>query len=227
MGQGVGFGRRSSFPSSGGDGVFMSGGLGVLRDLSGNDRYQCAIFCEGAGYWYGTGVLSDGAGRDQYDAQWYGQGGSAHFAVAAFLDEAGDDLYNSRARRQNVILGCGHDFSVSWAEDMGGDDIYGGPSLAFGAGNDGGSGFFLDRAGADRYESRANSSFGFAHAPRDDGFRIRSGTFGFFMDAAGIDGYSRPAVPPVGDNLSWVQGDRTMYGERGAGIDREADRLGI
>lgn len=227
MGQGAGFGRRTTFPSSGGDGVFMSGGLGVLRDQGGDDQYQCAIFCSGAGYWYGTGVLADGDGADRYNAQWYGLGGSAHFAVAAFLDAAGPDQYNQEGRRQNVILGCGHDFSTSWAEDMGGDDIYAAPSLAFGVGNDGGSGFFLDRAGDDQYESHADSTFGFARAPRDDAFRIRSGTFGFFMEAGGEDRYSRPTVEPLSDDGEWTQGDRATFGERGAGIDRDAVRIGI
>ncbi len=66
--------------------VWWSGGLGVLRDVSGNDRYEAGIFAQGAGYWQGTGILSDGSGNDRYDPFWYAQGSAAHFAVGILAD---------------------------------------------------------------------------------------------------------------------------------------------
>src|SRR5690606_37171726 len=71
--QGAGFGRRADAT-----GDYMSGGLGVLRDRAGADRYTAGVFAQATGYWFGTGLLLEGAGDDRYDAVWYVQSGDAH-----------------------------------------------------------------------------------------------------------------------------------------------------
>ncbi len=225
LGQGEGFGRRADgIP----DGQFMSGGLGVLRDVSGADTYRAGIFAQASGYWFGTGLLVDSAGNDTYDGQWYVQSGSAHFATSAFIDEHGDDIYNSTALRQNVAIGGGHDFSAAFFVDREGHDIYYAPGLGFGAGNAGGFGAFGDASGDDAYDSTSDLSFGNAsvETPGDPARRM-SGTVGLFMDADGVDTYARPTIAPVASDSEWTQSAHTGESESGAGIDRSAGRLGI
>ncbi len=223
LGQGMGFGRRGDY-----DRVYMSGGLGVLRDRSGTDRYTAGIFAQASGYWYGTGVLVDSAGDDHYDAQWYAQSGAAHFAISVFLEEGGNDVYNASARRQNVTLGGGHDLSVSWFVDRAGTDEYHAPNLSIGAGNEAGAGFFADAAGDDTYECSSDFSFGNAFVRSDDTLRKAVGTLGIFLDADGTDTYTRPTTAPPEDDATWTQ-SRTAgeASERGAGLDRTAGTLGI
>lgn len=226
IGQGAGFGRRADFTP---DMVFMSGGLGVLRDATGDDAYTAGIFAQATGYWYGTGMLLDGAGNDRYDGQWYVQAGAAHFAAAVLLEEGGNDDYNAMARLQNVVLGGGHDFSISWLIDRGGADVYRAPCLSFGTGNEAGAGFFADALGDDTYTSTCDLSFGNASLPNlGDMLRRAVGTYGIFMDADGSDSYTRPTVTPVANDATWTQ-SRTAgeMSEHGAGVDRSGGRLGI
>lgn len=224
LGQGAGFGRRADFTP---DRTFMSGGLGVLRDRAGADRYTAGIFAQATGYWYGAGLLVDSAGDDHYDGQWYVQSGAAHFGVSALIEGGGADTFNATARRQNVAIGGGHDFSASVFVDRAGDDDYRAPGLSFGTGNDGGAGLFFDAAGDDRYDATNDRSFGNASAPPDDSFRVGAGTYGLFMDADGADTHARPTVEPVGNDAEWTQRIHEDAGEQGAGIDREGGRLGI
>ena len=220
LGQGMGFGRRGDA-----DLIYMSGGLGVLRDATGTDRYTAGIFAQASGYWFGTGLLVDSSGNDHYDAQWYAQSGSAHFAVSVLLEEAGNDVYNETARRMNVTLGGGHDYSIAWMIDRAGDDIYRAPNLSIGAGNDEGAGIFADAAGTDTYECTSDFAFGNAHAS-GDAFRGMSGTLGLFMDADATDSYTDPTTPPPANDTSWTQTHTGAASESGAGVDRTGE-LGI
>ena len=225
LGQGMGFGRRANGTS---DRNFMSGGFALLRDRAGNDRYTAGIFAQGSGYWFGTGMLIDGAGDDHYDAQWYVQSGAAHYAISVLIDEEGNDQYNQTARRQNVMLGGGHDFSVSWFIDRAGNDSYLAASLSLGAGNAAGFGIFADARGTDTYETSAGSTYGNANQNTEDALRIRAGTIGVFLDADGDDQYTRPPrFLTVEDDMIWTQFIHEGRGEQGIGIDRTSGRLGF
>ena len=226
LGQGAGFGRRADFTP---DRVFMSGGLGVLRDVSGADQYRCGIFGQATGFWYGTGLLSDGAGNDRYDGQWYVQSGSAHFALSVFTEGAGNDVYNQDARRQNVTHGGGHDFSLAVFVERGGDDTYLAPGLSFGAGNAGGTGFFGDAAGTDSYDATRDISLGNASVETPgDALRRLAHTVGVFLDADGVDTYARPEVMPVANDALWRQSAHgPEENEEGVGVDRTGARLGF
>jgi hypothetical protein len=226
LGQGAGFGRRADGTP---DRVFMSGGLGVLRDVSGADRYTCAIFGQSTGYWYGTGVLSDGDGNDHYDGQWYVQSGSAHFALSVFLEGGGDDVYGMTARRQNVTHGGGHDFSLAVFIDRAGDDVYMAPGLSFGAGNAAGTGIFGDASGADSYDATRDLSFGNASIETPgDMLRQMARTLGVFLDADGIDTHTRPEPMPVANDAIWEQRAHVDEpSEEGVGLDRTGGRLGL
>lgn len=222
--QGAGFGRRADFS----DGVFMSGGLAVLRDREGNDRYTVGIFGQATGYWFGTGFLLDGAGDDHYDGEWYVQAGDAHYAIAALIDESGSDRYNSVATRRNAALGGGHDFSVAWLLDLGGDDEWRGPGLSFGTGHAGGFGAFVDAAGVDTYDATGDLSFGNASIETPgDALRRATGSIGIFLERGGADTYARPTIPPLANDSTWTQEAHPDESEHGAGVDRSTGPLGI
>ncbi|MCD8479038.1 MAG: hypothetical protein LRZ88_01650 [Candidatus Cloacimonetes bacterium] len=86
MGQGMGFGLRPA----------LAGGLGLLYDKAGNDRYMGGVYAQGVGYWYSTGVLIDEGGNDVYNAVYYPQGSGIHMASGFLYDHEGDDAYYSR-----------------------------------------------------------------------------------------------------------------------------------
>ena len=50
---------------------FAGGGVGILCDLKGYDRYIADVYGQGASYWYSTGLLLDAEGDDIYRAYQY------------------------------------------------------------------------------------------------------------------------------------------------------------
>lgn len=222
--QGAAFGRRADTS----DRLYMSGGIGILRDLKGKDAYVCGVFGQGAAYWFGTGILADADGNDKYDGFWYVQGATAHFALSVLLEGSGDDQYNTFLTPRATHTGVGHDFSTSWLVDDSGNDTYNAAGLSLGAGNDNGYGFLIDNDGTDSYTSTRNNNLGVAQSPNPDTnprntAKIR--TLGIFIDANGTDTYKRPDMTlPANDKL-WLQG-RAKDGtprrslEHGAGVDQ-------
>ncbi len=180
--QGSAFGRRDDTYVAP-----MSGGIGLLADLgSGKDHYVASVFGQGTGYMFGTGVLEDMGGDDQYEGKWYVQGSDAHFALAVFHDHGGNDQYNN----QNVAptatsMGVGHDYSVGWFLDDGGDDVYHAPGLSLGSGNAQGFGFFIDGGGNDQYTANGGPTMGDYGDPAGDSTRAAEPTLGFLLDRGG------------------------------------------
>lgn len=144
LSQGTGEGLRDDT-----DHLYWSGGLGVLRDVSGADVYTGSVFAQGTAYWFGIGLLSDGAGNDCYDALWYTQGSAAHGGLAFFADASGDDRYQQKWTPKSGNLGCGHDFGAGVFLDLSGNDALTGGGLSLGEGNDQGFGLFVDVGGTD------------------------------------------------------------------------------
>lgn len=219
--QGAGFGRN---PQK--DTVFMSGGLGILRDRSGDDAYVASVFAQATGYWFGTGILADGGGKDRYDGLWYVQGADAHFALCVFLEDSGDDLYNSTLVPAATSIGVGHDFSVAWHIDSGGSDIYRAPGLSLGAGNANGVGVLVNLGGDDEYHAPGEPTLGCGNLSSEvDGDLARRGvpTTGIFIDVGGHDVYDAPSNVVRGDDTSWIDTrelpDSGVTTEHGAGID--------
>jgi hypothetical protein len=181
----------------------IPGGVGVLVDVTGNDRYEADVFGQGSAYWYSLGVLVDGAGNDRYRATWYGQGVGTHAAVGCVVDRKGDDWYFSRRTSQ----GCGHDFSAGILHDAAGNDTYRGLALCQGAGNAwSGVGILIDESGADDYRC-SRRCWGFGSQEK------QAAPFGFFLDLQGVDRYEGP-VADAKDGARWRQD------ARGYGIDR-------
>jgi hypothetical protein len=250
MAQGTGMGRRGD---SAGDFIFMSGGLGVLRDLGdGDDSYMVDVFGQATGFWFGTGVLADAGGNDSYDGKWYNQGSNAHYALAVFLEDSGDDLYNQRIDIRATAVGQGHDFSVGWLVDLEGNDVYSAPGLGMGGGNDNGIGYFIDGGGDDVYDAPDGRTFGGAGIGGDVEARHRSLCLGIFVDGAGQDNYVRfpapeivgegegegegevevPEVdwPLIGNDRTWGLAERRpdkRRMEKGAGVDASEGLLGL
>ncbi len=221
--QGAGFGRRA--PGAG-DNAYMSGGLGVLRDRAGDDVYTTGVFGEGTGYWFGTGVLADGGGNDAYDGKWYVQGSSAHFALALFLDDGGDDKYNQTVTPSATSIGVGHDFSVSWHIDGGGDDVYRAPGLSLGAGNTNGVGVLLNLGGNDQYHAPGEPTLGCGNPSvevESDPGRWQVPTSGIFVDIGGTDVYDAPSNVVRADDTTWIDEREPPDAgilQHGAGVDR-------
>ncbi len=183
MAQGFGFGMRPD----------LAGGIGVLYDGEGNDRYSGGVYAQGVAYWYAIGALFDEKGNDYYDAVYYPQGSGIHLANGALVDMEGEDHYYSK---HGPGQGNGHDWSVGVFVDKKGNDEYsieGGNGL----GLTNSVGIFVDSEGDDKYEQRNPSNYGFANAARE------TGGLGLFLDAGGKDVYPDSAKA---DNKTWQSG---------------------
>lgn len=181
MSQGAGFGVRADYS----DGHSLGGGLGLLWDGAGNDRYTCGVFGQGVGYWQGIGILLDDNGNDVYSGVWYVQGASAHFAIGYLEDRSGDDQYQAT---MNMAQGAGHDFSIGVLLDHTGDDVYQAPNLSLGASNANGIGWFTDVSGNDKYHSNG-TTLGMANPVEENSIRWIALGLGLFMDLNGNDTY--------------------------------------
>ncbi len=177
------------------------GGVGVLWDGGGSDRYR--IDEQGLGYGQaGVGVLFDRAGDDTYDANHAAQG-SAWFGIGMLVDEAGSDRYRSITSSQ----GAAGSFAAAALVDGAGDDTYHVIPEAKVAGLAG------DYHSGDHI--LGNASQGTAMGRRGDLTDGHSwaGGMASLVDLAGNDRYS-------GGN--WVQGVGYWYG-MGFLVDRAGD----
>lgn len=183
MGQGMGFGMRSDF----------AGGLGLVYDRKGNDKYLGGVYAQGVGYWYATGALIDESGNDVYNAIYYPQGSGIHLACGFLYDGAGNDTYYSR---NGPGQGAGHDWGVGALIDNSGNDAYsihGGNGL----GLSNSVGIFVDKGGDDRYERNEAQNYG------NGAFARSTGSIGLFLDMGGKDSYPDSTKA---DNKTWQKG---------------------
>jgi hypothetical protein len=180
MSQGCGYGVRP----------WMSGGIGAIVDLKGNDNYITDIYGQGASYWWSLGLLYDSSGIDSYQCYQYGQGVGTHMTMGLLFDENGNDVYYGKG----VMQGCGHDYAFGWLLDRGGDDTYIGYDKVQGDGSANGIGLLMDIAGNDRYFCSNPSLSQGAGDPRR-GF----GSIGLFCDLGGKDQYDGNGH----DNFYW------------------------
>lgn len=218
MGQGAGSGLRADLT----DGRTVSGGLGLLIDFAGDDRYAAQVFAQGAAFFEAVGILIDGGGHDAFEAAWYAAGASAHQAAGVFIDRgAGHDRYSVS---HSTSLGAAHDYSVAFFIDEGGDDDYVLGDLGIGAAHDNSIAFFTDAAGNDRYAVRATAcaAFGAAKLSGWSASRENAINTGLFMDLSGSDRYESRCTGP-GNDSAWIwprrHADLTLRSESGAGID--------
>jgi len=180
----------------------MSGGIGLLYDLSGNDLYTSDIFGQGSSYWWGLGSLVDEEGNDKYVSYQYAQGAATHMTLGILEDKKGDDVYISHG----VSQGCGHDFAFGLLYDKSGNDDYVTWDLSQGAGSANGVGILVDENGDDGYyvEKKDNTQ-GYGNPRRD------YGSIGIFLDLSGNDHYNGN-----GKDSTWW----TTPSQWGVGIDK-------
>lgn len=220
--QGAGFGMRNDNA-----GTFLSGGVGVLRDVAGDDTYMAGTFAQGSGYWQGTGLLLDGEGSDLYDAYYYVQGGAAHYAVGVLLDMGpGDDGLNTRMAPNYMHFGAGHDYSAGVHINEEGDETYVYAGLAAGASNCQGVGVFADNGGSDTYLASSTYSTGLGNHSGECESRKEVDSIGLFLDSGGdADTYVWPEDElrtPADDSTFGISWNGTQD-EKGGGIDGDGE----
>lgn len=219
MGQGAARGERSA-PG----GRVLSGGIGVLFDLGGNDVYQAQVFAQGAGYFEGVGILMDGGGRDVFEGAWYAMGAAAHTAVGVLIKRgpAADRYLTSHS----TSLGAAHDFSVAMFADEGGDDVYRLGTLGLGASHDNSVAVFLDLQGDDVYQvgEAICNVLGATLLSDPNPRRDDAPAFALFADTGGTDLYQTGCVHANNTRI-WRApqntGERRMRSDRGVGLDTD------
>ncbi len=179
--QGFAWGKRADDI----DGNSWGGGIGLLIDGTGNDRYECDIFCQGSAYWYSMGILTDKAGNDYHNGGAYSLAGVPHFAIGIYQDDGGNDEYTGFISQS---LGKGRDFSIGWFEESEGNDWYQGSYSTLGSADVNGIGIFWDKKGNDTYLSLPKFNYGFAQM-ESVGLRDIMLTLGLFVDGEGEDKY--------------------------------------
>jgi len=183
MGLGMGLGRRILSSSPQHHAYALAGGLGMLIDLEGDDRYDGSNFSQASGYYFGIGLKLDLAGEDQHRAARYGDASGAHFGMGLSIDYAGNDVYHSTGPTYNG--GCSWDHSIFLMIEGGdGNDKYqwdksGGPARA----DIGAWGVFAELGGDDRYKLRTGLG------------RASKTGLAVFLDRAGNDAYDLTRQP--------------------------------
>lgn len=230
MTQGSGEGHRPDAPEPGFE---FPGGIGILRDASGNDHYVTSVFGQASGFAMGIGLLLEGAGDDVYEGLWYVQGANAHTSVSLFSDGAGNDKHNPTFPIKATSIGVGHDFGCALHVDTGGDDAYIAPGLSLGSGNANGIGMMVITGGSDSFNAGSVNSLGAANSTEI--FKTSRGslqTLGVFVKAGGAGAYTVGGAPQpgyVGGQWSYAPNNTPDGGadggmvydfEKSIGIDR-------
>ncbi len=180
--QGVGVGIRP----------YDAGGVGVLLDFGGNDRYEGGEFSQGGGYYWGAGLLYDAAGDDLYFGNRYAQGFAAHQAFGMLYDLSGDDVYWAMTAAGQ---GAAWDQSIAALYDGDGDDVYRAQTLSQGAAAQQSRALLRDAAGDDVYWSSGRNTQG---AAGDNAYHFQPQnpvySLGVLVDEAGDDRYTSGLV---------------------------------
>jgi hypothetical protein len=176
--QGVGFGFRH----------YAAGGIGVISDLGGNDRYEAGEFAQGGAYYFALGILHDARGRDLYYGNRYAQGFGVHQAIGVLADDAGDDTYWSMTAASQ---GAGWDIGAGLLIDRGGNDAYQCDGLGQGGASMQALGMLIDLGGADRYAAAGGAVQGKSGGDWYHHFETGAFSFSLLLDRGGAhDWYS-------------------------------------
>jgi hypothetical protein len=196
--QGVGLGLRG----------IATGGVGVLLDRSGRDRYDAGNFAQGGAYYRGVGMLLDlGNDSDVLRGSRYAQAWGAHGGVGYLLNAGGDDSYYTR---HIANAGLAWDYSLALFYDVAGDDLYDAGDFSLAASAHRSIAWFVDEAGADEYR-------GARPARRNEG----PPNFSLFLDRAPHG--DRRDGRPVSPGCEWGEAyGFTVWNEAGDTPDCEA-----
>jgi hypothetical protein len=156
-------------------------GVGIVRDLSGNDVYTGKTLSQGTGHVGGVGILSDLSGRDSYKAIRNAQGFALVGGIGILRDQGNDnDRFDYYMPRGGII------------DDVGDcDDI---PRFVQGGGNVGGTGVFINEGGNDYYRAPTPAQAGVVNPPLPTSGLPGQGSgtnggIGIFLDLGGWDRY--------------------------------------
>jgi len=174
----------------------LYGGIALLSDASGDDRYSSQAFAQGGSYILSLGMLVDSAGNDVYSGTDYVQGSGCHLGAAVMVDRMGNDSYSST----NHSTGGSLDRSAGVFMDIKGNDTYNSPEGVGYSGKPRGCGIFVDCAGDDLYEKGV---LGRARYPYSENTQSNA----FFLDMNGSDTYSQTYCA---NNKFWQQGQWGM-----------------
>ncbi len=177
--QGMGFGFRN----------YAAGGVGLISDLAGNDRYEAGEFAQGGAYYFALGILHDASGDDLYYGNRYGQGFGVHQAHGVLADDAGNDTYWSMTAASQ---GAAWDIGAGLLIDRAGDDTYRCDGLGQGGASMQAIAIFIDLGGRDHYTAGGGATQG--QSGGDSYHFAATGAFSFslLMDLGGAeDVYSR------------------------------------
>ncbi len=215
--QGYGAGRRADHT----DGHDMSGGIGILTDLAGDDEYSAGVFAQASGYWYGMGVLHDAEGNDKYRGVFFNLGAAAHYAIGVLLEDGGNDESDLV---MTLGFGTAHDCSAAFYIDANGNDSYTmskGDERACSLGSAINSSFavFANIRGDDSYAPVGNS-LGYGMMRRGGEWKIYAPSTGLFFDIGGKDAYKQAKG---GDGTEWRQ--PSSQGQYGYGVDAPAGMI--
>ncbi|MHC4802350.1 MAG: CRTAC1 family protein [Planctomycetota bacterium] len=172
--QGVGFGFRH----------YAAGGIGLISDRGGDDRYEAGEFAQGGAYYYALGILHDAAGRDIYYGNRYAQGFAAHQAIGILADDAGDDTYWGMTAASQ---GAAWDVSAGLLIDRGGNDSYQADGLAQGAASMQAIGVLADLGGTDRYAAGGGAVQGRSGGNTYHYHETGAFSFSVLLDLGGAD----------------------------------------
>ena len=177
--QGMGFGYRK----------YAAGGIGILCDVAGDDKYQAGEFSQGGAYYHGLGILRDFSGDDNFHGNRYTQGFGVHQAFGVLIDDAGDDTYWGMTAADQ---GSAWDIAAGCLLDKSGNDSYTANGMTQGSAAMQGIAYLLDLDGVDSYN-------GTSPAQGESGSNTyhfeSSGALSFsllFDDGGDEDTYSRP-----------------------------------
>lgn len=145
--QGVGFGIRQ----------YDSGGIGIIYDAHGSDRYEGGEFSQAGGYYWGLGIIHDNAGNDNYYGNRYSQGFAAHQATGILFDKEGNDNYWGMTA---ACQGAAWDVAMGLLVDVKGNDTYKGDTLCQGSAAMQAMGWLVDLDGTDHYMAKSKSAQG-------------------------------------------------------------------
>jgi hypothetical protein len=176
--QAIGYGIRQ----------YASGGIGLISDLGGHDRYEAGEFSQGGGYYWCLGLLHDAGGDDLYYANRYGQGFGCHQSLGMLIDEAGDDTYWSMTAASQ---GGSWDIGVGLLLDKAGNDAYRADGLSQGGASMQAIGLLVDLAGQDRYSGKGGATQGQSGSNTYNYNRTKCFSFSALVDfGEAIDFYS-------------------------------------
>lgn len=168
-------------------------GVGVIADLSGDDKYL--VKNGGVGFaLYGTGMILDESGDDLYQSdKGWGQG-AAYAGVGLVMDHDGNDRYRSIC----MSMGFGGTLGVGTLVDLNGNDDY----FTADTGND-----------SKVWGKTVSMSMGCGYGRRCDSGdgQNQGGGFGILVDAEGNDRY-HTSVFSLGSGYWWGAG---IFEDRG------------